>query len=96
MRDYRLRANAHLKIPAGERSGLQMRIAGDGKRFVTHAVEKLTAFLEWESVIQLSLNHLFQLRPSTPRDRQHQRWCRRPRDKLCEVGLRKGHAHKQV
>jgi hypothetical protein len=96
VRGYRLRANAHLKIPAGERFGLQMRVAGDGKRFVTHAVEKLTAFLEWESVIQLSLNHLFQLHPSTPRSRQHQSWCRLPSDKLCEVGLRKGHAHKQV
>jgi hypothetical protein len=33
------------------RSGLQTRIGGDGKRFVVHADEKLTAFMEPERAI---------------------------------------------
>jgi hypothetical protein len=33
----------------GERSGLPTRTSDDGKRFVVHADEKLTAFLELES-----------------------------------------------
>jgi hypothetical protein len=37
-------------IPTGERSGLQTRIA-NGKRFVVHADEKLTAFVELERAI---------------------------------------------
>jgi hypothetical protein len=35
-------------IPTGERSGLQAH-RDDGKRFVVHADEKLTAFLELQS-----------------------------------------------
>ena len=38
-------------IPAGEQSGLQTRIATMEKRFVVHADQKLTAFLEPESAI---------------------------------------------
>jgi hypothetical protein len=41
-----------LWIPTGEQSSLQMRIGGDGKRFVVHADEKLTAFLELETAIR--------------------------------------------
>jgi hypothetical protein len=41
-----------LLIRRGEQSGSQTRIAGDGKRFVVRADEKLTAFLELESAIQ--------------------------------------------
>jgi hypothetical protein len=39
-------------IPAGEQSGLQTHIAATEKRFVVRADEKLTAFLELESVIR--------------------------------------------
>jgi len=39
-------------IPAGERSGLQTHVVGDGKRFVVRAEEKLTAFVELESAIE--------------------------------------------
>jgi hypothetical protein len=38
-------------IPTGERSGLQAR-RDNGKRFVVHADEKLTAFIELESAIR--------------------------------------------
>jgi hypothetical protein len=38
-------------IPTGEQSGSLTAIAGDGQRFVVHADEKLTAFLELESAI---------------------------------------------
>jgi hypothetical protein len=38
-------------IPTGERSGLLTRIAAMAKRFVVHADEKLTAFLELEAAI---------------------------------------------
>jgi hypothetical protein len=41
-------------IPTGERSGLQMHIAYNGKRFVVRADEKLTAFLELERVTRES------------------------------------------
>jgi hypothetical protein len=37
-------------IPTGERSGLQTRIADDGKRFVVHADERLTAFVGYRIV----------------------------------------------
>jgi hypothetical protein len=53
----------------------------NGKRLVGRAGEKLTACRELESVIQLSLNHLFQLHPSIPGSRQRQSWCRRPRSR---------------
>jgi hypothetical protein len=43
---------SQLLIPRGERSGLQTRIGGDGKRFIVRAEEKLTAFVELESVIR--------------------------------------------
>jgi hypothetical protein len=36
----------------GERSGLQTRTRDNGKRFVVHADEKLTAFVELESAIR--------------------------------------------
>jgi hypothetical protein len=39
-------------IPAGEQSGLQTRIAAAEKRFVVRAEEKLTTFVELESVIR--------------------------------------------
>jgi hypothetical protein len=39
-------------IPTGERSGLQTRIADDGRRFVVRADEKVTAFLELEAAIR--------------------------------------------
>ena len=39
-------------ILAGERIGLLMRIGDNGKRFVVHAREKLTAFVELEAVIR--------------------------------------------
>jgi hypothetical protein len=39
-------------IPTGERSGLLTRIATDGKRFVAHADQKLTAFVELKSAIR--------------------------------------------
>ena len=42
-----------LWIARGEQSGLQTRIAGDGKRFVVRVDEKLTAFLELESAIRV-------------------------------------------
>jgi hypothetical protein len=35
-----------------ERSFLLTRIAGDGQRFIVHADEKLTAFLELELAIR--------------------------------------------
>jgi hypothetical protein len=35
----------------GERSGLLTRISCDGQRFIVHADDKLTAFLELETVI---------------------------------------------
>jgi len=38
----------------GERCGLQDAHRGDGKRFVVHANEKLTAFVELESAIRAS------------------------------------------
>jgi hypothetical protein len=38
-------------IPTGEQSGLLMHIAGR-KRFVVHAEEKLTAFLELETAMR--------------------------------------------
>jgi len=38
-------------IPRGEQSGLQTGIVDDGKRFVVHADEILTAFLELQSAI---------------------------------------------
>ena len=38
-------------IPTGEQPGLLNAHRGDGKRFVVHAEEKLTAFLELESAI---------------------------------------------
>jgi len=41
-------------ILAVERSSLLTRIADDGKRFVVHADEKLTAFVELESAIHAS------------------------------------------
>jgi hypothetical protein len=41
-------------IVAGERSGLSGAHRHDGKRFVVRADEKLTAFVELESVIRLS------------------------------------------
>jgi len=40
-----------LWIARGEQSGLQTRIAGDGKRFVVRVDEKLTAFLELERAV---------------------------------------------
>jgi hypothetical protein len=36
----------------GERSGLLTRIAVPGKRFIVHADEKLTAFVELQSAIR--------------------------------------------
>jgi hypothetical protein len=39
-------------IPMGERSGLFDAHRDDGKRFVVHADEKLTAFVELESTIR--------------------------------------------
>jgi hypothetical protein len=41
-----------LSILKGERSSLPMRTATNGKRFIVHADEKLTAFLELESAIR--------------------------------------------
>ena len=40
-------------IPTGEQFGLQTHIAATEKRFVVHADEKLTAFVELESAIRL-------------------------------------------
>jgi hypothetical protein len=39
-------------IPTGERSGIADAHRDDGRRFVVHADEKLTAFLELERAIQ--------------------------------------------
>jgi hypothetical protein len=39
-------------IPKDERSGLRTHNRGDGKRFVAHADEKLTAFVELEAAIR--------------------------------------------
>ena len=47
-----LKAVSQRLIPAGERFGLPMHTRDDGKRFVVHADEKLTAFLELESAIR--------------------------------------------
>jgi hypothetical protein len=44
---------SQLLILTGERSGLQTHIATNGKRFVVHADEKLTAFLELESQLAI-------------------------------------------
>jgi hypothetical protein len=41
----------------GQRSGLQTHIANNGKGFVAHAEEKLTAFLELESAIGAVSGH---------------------------------------
>ena len=42
-------------IPTGERSGLQTRIAATEVRFVVHADEKLTAFVELERAVCIHL-----------------------------------------
>jgi len=42
-------------IARGEQSSLQTHIAGDGKRFVARADEKLTAFLELERAVCIHL-----------------------------------------
>jgi hypothetical protein len=47
-----LRDSGQPWILAGERSGLLTLIAADGKRFVVRADEKLTAFLELDSVVR--------------------------------------------
>jgi hypothetical protein len=39
-------------IPTGERSGIVDAHRGDGKRFVVHSDEKLTAFAEPETAIR--------------------------------------------
>jgi hypothetical protein len=39
-------------IPTGERSSL-LTHPGNGKRFIVHADEKLTAFIELESAIRM-------------------------------------------
>ena len=41
-------------IPTGEQSRLPMHHRSDGKRFVVHADEKLTAFVELEAAIRSS------------------------------------------
>jgi hypothetical protein len=46
----RSEALCRLWIATGEQSGLLTRVCGDGKRFVVHADEKLTAFVELEKV----------------------------------------------
>ena len=45
-----LRDSGQPWLPTGERSGLHDAHRDDGKRFVVQAEEKLTAFLELESV----------------------------------------------
>jgi len=40
-------------IPTGEQSGLQTHIETTEKRFVVHADEKLTAFIELETAIKV-------------------------------------------
>jgi hypothetical protein len=45
---------SQLLILRGEQSGLLMRIATTGRRYVVHADEKLTAFVELESAIRVS------------------------------------------
>jgi hypothetical protein len=42
-------------ILAGERSGLLTRIGDDGQRFIVHADDKLTAFLELERAVCIHL-----------------------------------------
>jgi hypothetical protein len=39
-------------MPTSEQSGLQTRIAATGRRFVVHADETLTAFVEFEATIR--------------------------------------------
>jgi hypothetical protein len=46
-----------LWIARDERSGLLTHIAGDGKRFLVRADEKLTAFVELESAIRPYSRH---------------------------------------
>ena len=50
-------------IQTGERSGLQTHIAATEKRFVVHAEEKLTAFLELERRFELATNCLDRFLP---------------------------------
>jgi hypothetical protein len=42
-------------IPTGERSGLLNAHRGDGQRFIVHADDKLTAFLELERAVCIHL-----------------------------------------
>jgi hypothetical protein len=49
---------SQLWIGNGEQSSLLTHTAGDGKRFVVRADEKLTAFLELESAIRAASRRL--------------------------------------